>query len=523
MSSKNLKAYFSAVCFYIVAVALGAQALEDIKFVDVDEFRFVRGGLKSGLRVCVFDVQAQQYESISYYNIPATQNRKPDGVLLQDFHGITINYNGDVVVPFPLKNVIVRSKGTISGTKGNFNQWMDDERRNLAYQSLPFVSGSELMGVLNKNFGKGPYNQKEFTVTSYTLPSTTTNCETLGSISGDEKENNGERGLIGELATRMTLFCCGFVEKLHSQDNSGQGIDGVYIQRDASKALSALYLTESKCKNASVSPKKIQETQLTEKILYENIGRLGTTDKQLLLDFIAASSQNVFKAAHRILITGKSQWRVEKLDYSSFQVLRMDVSSPEKDKEIIITNIAPKFNSAHEMLRAVFGHYQSNTKSEKLAVFQQALGYSTDDLIELLQACKLDSQAQDKTDIQQNNQEDVKKPVARKLTYETPVKKEVEKETQVDYNRENLAIFLTAIKDQFKRGACTGINTKLKETAPDQAGLSSPDLTKLSDYTRHPTFHKTIDYKPLWDKLIKAFPNVYQQSIASNKFLKQAP
>ena len=40
-------------------------------------------------------------------------------------------------------------------------------------------------------------------------------------------------------------------------------------------------------------------------------------------------------------------------------------------------------------------------------------------------------------------------------------KKEVEKEVEVAYNRENLAIFLTVIKGQFKRGSCNGINNKL--------------------------------------------------------------
>lgn len=522
MFSKYIRSLFAAVFLYVFAGIFSTHALEDIKFIDVDEFHFAKAGLKSGLRICVFGVQTQTYESITYYNLPATQDRKRDDMLLQGFHGISISYTGDITVPVPLKGVIIRTKGTISGPKSNFSQWADEEKRNLAFETLPVVIGSELKEVLNTGFSKGPYNQTSFNVTSCTLPSRTKASVTLDSISGDTQENNHERGSIGELATRITLFCCGFYEKLPSQDNSGQGIDGVYIQRDKSNALTSLYLTESKCKNASVSPKKILQTQLTEKALFENIGRLDLPYRTMVLDFIASSPNKVFKAAHRILITGKSQWRVEELDFKGFQVLRTGVSSPAKDKEIIIASISPKFNSPVEMLRAVFGHYQIDTDSEKLALFHQAIGCTTERLETLLEDRKHETDASDPREVKQDPQEDPKRRIARKLTYDTPVKKETKQEIKVEYSRENLSIFLTVIKKQFKRGACDGINNKLKELDSDSEQLTASTLSQLSDFANYPNFHKTIDHKPLWDLLVKAFPSEYKQAIADGKFSDEA-
>ena len=131
MSTKRINTFFSVVCFYFCALVACTGALEEAKFIDVDEFKFVKLGQTSGLRVCVFDVKAQQYESITYYVIPATHGRKTDGVLLENLHGLSITYDGDITIHSLLKGVITRTCGKFIGKQAHTSQWVDDQKRNI--------------------------------------------------------------------------------------------------------------------------------------------------------------------------------------------------------------------------------------------------------------------------------------------------------------------------------------------------------------------------------------------------------
>ncbi|WP_010297628.1 hypothetical protein [Candidatus Odyssella thessalonicensis] len=518
-----LEKLLSYISFYLCVLLLSTEAFEEIKFVDIDQFKFTTSQ-RSGLRICVFNLKEQQYESITYYNLPATKGRQLDGVMLDDFYGLSVTYSGDITISAPLEGKVLRTKGRIQADHKDLTSFVDDEERTIAYHALHPLPAPDLAKHLNKNFSKAPYKQTSFSITVCTLPSRTLSSVDLDTIAADRRENNAERGIIGELATRMTLFCYGFFEKIPSQDNSGQGIDGVYFQSNGKEdERQALFLTESKCKNASASPKKILDTQLEEKVLYENIERLDHINKERILNFIDSSPNKVFKAAHRILITGTSQWRVESFNIKDFRVQRLGVASPEKDKKAFIATIASKFTSPEEMLRVMFEYYKIDNDAEKLAVVYRALNCAPENKQETQsEICtqeepKLVDSPGPSISVKQISYDAQKGTVARRLSFGSATIT-VKSEIKVEYSRENLSILLAYIAKGFKRSSLKKINAGLRAINSEFTDLTPSELTQLSNFAQYKNYKKKASYESLWELLLKAFPDQYKQTLADGLY-----
>ncbi|MBA3814575.1 MAG: hypothetical protein H0X26_08875 [Alphaproteobacteria bacterium] len=190
-----------------------SNKLQSIIFIDIDEFDFRNAVQKSGLRICEFDTVGQKYNKISYYNFPPTSKRKPTGDLLVNYYGLNIDYNGNVRFSSFLENTIVRTKGTIEGEKNGVYIKKDDEDKNIAYKSLSILSGADLKNTLNR-FEKGQYGKNDINISFLNYPSWSGQYVTLGQISQDDQENNNERKIIGELATRMAFFSYGYLDSV---------------------------------------------------------------------------------------------------------------------------------------------------------------------------------------------------------------------------------------------------------------------------------------------------------------------
>ena len=527
-------------------------------FIDIDDFSFAKAGVKSGLRVCVFDIKEQKYTSINYYNFPTTANRRPQGELPLKLNEFSINYSGDVKIGSSLSDVIVRTTGKINATTNGLHIYTDEQAKNIAFKSVTLLSASDLKKTLGQ-FQKGKYGKTSFKVTFYNFPSWSSEEVNFGQLSQDAQENNQQRKIIGELATRMSLFGYGFREKIPTQDNSGQNMDGAYIQRNNNNGVVALFLTESKCMDESLSPQKIMESQLDEKSLYDNIGRLATPHKDFILGFISSSPTLVFKAAHRILIDGCSEWLVKPLNLNGFRTLSMGIASPEKDKEAFIESIATNFKSPEEMLRVIFAYYKADNDNKKLAIFLKALNHSTENFDQLVLTVKeeigetkkarppiYDLLSPDPTQEavnlnfanttlkQEINNDRVTQPTNAATQINVPTgeavniripaaaqqeeleaKKRVVKETK--YNRQNLAKFLTFIKEGCKRNYCTEINAELQRVN-SKWSLTASELSKLSNFETYPNFQKTYNHESLWNDLSQAFNARYQQALAEKIF-----
>ncbi len=294
-----------------------------------------------------------------------------------------------------------------------------------------------------------------------------------------------------------------------------------------------MFLTESKCQSSSFTPKKVMKLQLNEERLRGNINRFDTSKKSLVLNFIdkASTTENtptlVFKGVHRVLIDGSSEWLIEPLNTKTFQALRLGITSPEKEKETFIANIAPNFSSPEEMLRVVFAHYKVEGHKEKLAIFSKSLGHSSEQPEQLIVI---------------NKQETNESKIVRRLSFNSPLseqpkeaaiveqailtgkhqteKSESETKTikKIEYTRDNLSKLLVFIKEGFKRNQLESINEKLKELAPDYVPLKAGQLSMFSNYKKYSDKYKIYDYNSLWDLLLKAFSDRYQQAVAEGVF-----
>jgi hypothetical protein len=347
----------------------------------------------------------------------------------------------------------------------------------------------------------------------------------------------------------MAFFSRGYFLKFSTQDGSGQGIDGIYAKRNENGELEALFLTESKCKDGSMSPQKIMESQLNERILYDNIGRLEPSQKSIILDFIDQKPDLVFKGAHRILTDGSSEWLVKPLGATTFRTLRMGISSLEKDKEAFIKKIAHNFRSPEEFLRVALSYYQLNDDQQKLDVFCMAIGSSPEKLSQfsaplagpsnprvvrrLILPTRSSSEEPSTLCEQELDTFQIAEPSG--LSFQSPERPEEtikpavvvkvakqEKKNQpaqeIEGNRENLAKLLTYIKSLCKRNQLKTINEELKKADPNFVLLSPPQLSHLSDYKKYKSRWPDYNHENLWKLLLTAFPSHYQQAIADGVF-----
>lgn len=516
---KELRFLLVTLSFFTLLVS--SNHLQCLTFIDVDEFEFQESGIISGLRICAFDSETQKYKSIDYYQLPATNLRKPTGVFLNNFYKLEIHYNGDVNILSPLRDTMVRTHGQLLGNLKSLQTFKDDQTKNVAYSSLDIVTALNLSKKLN-TFNKGTYGKSSIQIPfHHNYPNWKQELRSFNNICQDETEKRKERGIIGELATRIAFFSSGYLEKIPTQDNSGQGIDGIYIQRNEAGQPASMFLTESKCHAGGSSTSKVMESQLTEKILFGNISRLENTQRTMILNFIDQDPTAVFKAAHRTLINGSSEWLVKPLEINAFQVLRTGITSPEKEKEVFITTISRNFSSPEEMIRVALAHYHIESDQEKVACFNKVLGCSTEQFEQLVTTYKQESKelkVRKRLSYGLPSAEQSKFP-AEQLTTTQHSTCELKNISAIEYSRENLAKLLTFFKgrDEFKRGHCKIINEGLQRISSKNS-VESSELSQLSNYNKYPTFHKKISHKSLWDDLLKAFSTLYQQALVEKIF-----
>jgi hypothetical protein len=548
MKSERISRFVAAISFFFISIIFPITS-ESIKFIDVDEFNFVKGGQKAGLRVCAFDTETQKYDSIGYYTFPITTSRKPSGNLLEDFYGLEIAFNGDVKIKSSLENVIVRTKGIFRESPASLSFVKDDQTRNLAFYALVSSSPTNIKDFLN-SFKKGKYGKSSFKVSFYSYPTWIREEKSYGTLSQDRDENNRERGIIGELATRMTFFSYGYPGKFLTQDGSGQGIDGIYTKRNERGELAALFLTESKCKDASMSTKAIMDSQLNERLLYDNIGRVDPSQKSIILDFIDQNPDLVFKGAHRTLTDGSSEWLVKPLEIRIFRTLRMGISSPEKDKEAFIEMISSNFRSPEEFLRVALAYYQLDEDQQKLDTFCKAIGSSPEKISQLgtslaelskpravrrltyesiasnseeprtlckeeLETFQIAGPSGSSLQFAEQPEEVIKSAVVVKVAEQDERSQPAQ---GIECNRKNLAKLLTYIKGKFKRSQLKTINDELKKMDPKFVLLNANQLSCFSDYEKYSGRYLRYDHENLWKLLLRAFHSQYEQAIVEGIF-----
>lgn len=493
-----LKKIYSSLII-IFSLLLFIAPLKCIDFLDIDTFNFSNNGMRQqGLRLCLFDTNHQRLKSLQYHCLSGTKSRQFQGYIELDeleMWNFQVDYKGNITFLSSPETGIIRTCGKISGDINQYNVYRDnqeEEKNIVALESFNHDLKS-LMGILNVCKGRPSQEHsakpKFFHYTKNFIE--TEEKEDFQSLSSNQKENSSERGRLGELMTHMTLFAYGFEEKVTSQDNSNQGIDGIYFKRDFYGELEALFLTESKFQNKSKKCSSIMEEQLNEAILFKNINRLDNANRDDIFNFIHHHPQQVFKGVNRI-IRGWSTWLVKKIDADQFESNKHGIYSDIDQKTLFIKQISHHFNSPEEMIQTVFHRYKIIDSQQKIDLFLKSTGLSRDDLKNLIDA--------EPTNNNREEEQDLNPQVVQVID-------------QI-YSRENLSSFLSFLKDQFPRQALEKINKGLEDKGARQ--LTPPELSKLSNYEKYSDFKRKENFESLWTHLKEAFFNEYQQYVANN-------
>ncbi len=334
--------------------------------IDVDEFYFKSTSTK-GLRISIFDTDTQTYKHIGYHPHKTASSRRVDTTTVE-YEGLKISYDYIVTLPenFGLEKYIIR-------TKGNFilpPQW---------HQGTDYLSRQEnSYNILYKNM-----TPKEPTIILKKLGTFTKSiCTPLFTVkyaeeqksfnkivpSNTKKENSDERKQIGEIATTLTMFSFGWFTNFPTQNGSNHGLDGAFLHPSGK----FLFLTESKCRDENKTATNYLEDEMSEKIIISKINRKGVsqTTKNFIETFINETPQCVFKAVHRIMESGLSQWAIEPLNQEEHTHLTLSPQSSEKD---VITLYQSTTNRA------------ALSQEKALDLFLKALNITPTQAIDILQ------------------------------------------------------------------------------------------------------------------------------------------
>jgi len=332
----------SRVCLFVALLCLSFQA-QAATFVDLNEVTFSENKQqKKILRLVLFDIENQEYSHISYYNLssgialsPAPKRQLP---LDPKFAGIKVFHdgtNGIIEVNGEQKDrYITRVPGVM--IQGTITPRTSEEIRGMlssftgSAQTTPFKATTYVLkGDKDKEKQFIAEDEREFT-----------------ELSSDKNANSIERGVLGELATEMTMTSFGCTRYL-SQNASNHGLDGVYTTSDRH-----LFLTESKCHEARKSAEAFMGEDLNEGRIYGKLQAIVDPyldTKALIEDFIAKTPQSIFKIVHRIKPNGKSQYCIQPFDLFLYKVAQpqsalISVDSSPVHKQLIFKGLRERID-----------------------------------------------------------------------------------------------------------------------------------------------------------------------------------
>lgn len=156
----------------------------------------------------------------------------------------------------------------------------------------------------------------------------------FSTIFNAQVDNNYERGLLGELATELSMLSSQYY--YHSAKIEGNhGFDGVYIDDSDDPEI---FITESKCRSESKSAQKYLEEQLSaNKIDAQLVKMARNADLKKLSKRIRAEILNgkVFTMAHRIFDGGNSEFAVEQLTEKKWLESRLPKTKGNEYNQIL--------------------------------------------------------------------------------------------------------------------------------------------------------------------------------------------
>lgn len=293
-------------CF-LIFICISNPLLAHI-VIDVDHYYHendIKKGVKKGVRVSVFDTDKQKYESIRYYAAASSsKDRFPTGSIAGDPYkdttiNLTISWDGTITVPdgVSTKGYIFRALGKIVHTP-----------------KIDIRPGQYILESLMK-YSKQQNNGSDFTASYYKQDGTKEKDCTFSNLNPNQEKNRDERGVIGELATTLTMLSFGY-KKLPSQNGSKHGFDGVFIDDSEEPEL---FLTESKCWNKKETAKTTLKDSLSHQKINDRVTKTTMADtKKTLENFLMDKKKKCFLFVHRIKNDGSAQCEVQEFDHAAY-------------------------------------------------------------------------------------------------------------------------------------------------------------------------------------------------------------
>lgn len=235
---------------------------------------------------------------------------------------------------------------------------------------IGYVSGSDILPKLNKH-NKQMKAKPDFIVSVYMK--TGIESRTLSTLLSDLKEQSNEKGYLGELASDLTMLSFGY-SKYSSKYGTDNGFDGIF--KSPANDLD-LFISESKCRNQSLSAKKIAEKELSEAAIKRKISTIRASDKRpienqdrlalfktlgIIEQFINSYPERIFKFAHRIKSDGNAECLVQLFSIEQWQSLNQADLSPKSPTDDRMGTLVASVNRL------------LTTPEEKITLFMQYMG-----------------------------------------------------------------------------------------------------------------------------------------------------
>jgi hypothetical protein len=379
------------VCIFFIPLHLLATTI-----IDIDNFSFPKTQVK-GVRVTRFDPFAQEFTGLDYFVQPSA------APFTRNFMGLAIDGNCNVTIPvtFKLKNYIIRTSGDIKQENLDDAQpvawkyWeIDDYKANgeemtrtvLSFNDIAIQPGSAIMKRLNAKSKKTKPGD-DFSATIHRTHATET-C-LFNNLTGDETNNKVERGVLGELATQLTMMRFGYSGRF-SKYGTNHGFDGVFADDFSDDP--DLFLTESKNKGRADGVPTIMRDELSEAKIATKLKQISDGENKSLSDdarellvatgkeiqgFIDKEPTKIYKLAHRVKPDGTCQCLVEPFDIKQYNATKTQVlsqKSPEKDKTEAVKSLLGQVCKTEQEKATIAMGALGGTPREKLILFLNAFG-----------------------------------------------------------------------------------------------------------------------------------------------------
>ena len=259
-------------------------------FVDITPFTF-KGEGEKGVRLIFLDTQRQALRKVYYISPTSTRTKNQTAFENACFK---VWFSGDVQLKktFNKEKMVLQTFGAIDKTTSS-----------LTTLTLPKDAFSLLAQTIKPHFSTGDLK-------IFFVKGSRKEKRTLTNLSTNINSNKQERGFLGERVTDLFLLTCGFKKK-NGQNKSGQGLDGIFFDKD----YKTLILSESKCRKESKSALKYMQDDLSEFKIVKRLSEIK--DKSLkyqIEDHAEKKVFSVFKLVQRLTATGSIESALVPLD-----------------------------------------------------------------------------------------------------------------------------------------------------------------------------------------------------------------